>query len=1376
MISRAISKNVLLAKKLLMLTNAYLVAAAVLGCTRETSKDSNIKISIPAQLGSKTLGANSLMHVAINVTGPGIQNPVIFSWDSHQNGMQTVAPTNFNFNVPKGDNRFIQVLGVYEDPSMGGMLFRYGDSYANLQGGEAAVTVSLGVIGSGLILDGQISGRYLTGPDSGPTGVVEMFFNPGNGKRSLIVDKSFMANGWFSMFSLTGVNLEYKVNGMTLFGGPINLDSPQFFPRAAHGNLDKVMRAALPTRVRSEGMGQKSFEKASIYVWGFWSGGGSLAGKTVCNDLSAGAFTRIFQYNSIPNNASTLLTTSNSPTTEINFPANPALQNTGAPSVDPMDRVTAAGGDSTTCQPAITANEIQVKKQQVDGNGNDSVAGFRNIFLMGSNGSPFSMTPTGNSATISGTVLPGIYGLYDKIRFYRRIGAPNENFRMETPACQAIASGIAGFTFVGESGPIAANGNFMATSVGIDTTSPAFSSGGMSIVACGAAGPNMAPIGLFQQMYSQGGGGGKYFRIELNAPNSGMNYLTTNSQCYPINFKLYNNGMLENATSAVTIANINPGSTWYNIYTDSACSANYAGGSLTINSGSNAYSGAQLYFKPLSNGSSQQFSGVTVTGSDNFSFTPSQNMVDVASPSFSISGPSSILAYSAASPYCYEVKVSRLDAAGYPLPDPNPISPGFSLTGGGAVLYPSQIDCNNSTNPYGGTVTFAAGIPSMNLFLRVGSPASVVLNINTAGPFTGYSHMLNAYSAGIGHSALGSKFILSPVSQKSGLCNGLNIFHVNSAGDSIPTSSAIGVTLQSNLPDVVFFSDPACSNLLPDNKINFPSGQTAAMAYFVPLLSVGTNFVLSGGAGATLAPSVNVSVGTPSPSEEPYATFSIPRIKSVLLGSHDFAVPKTITFNLSPGATISCQESVSPYSSWSNCSGGQMVGNVFTWYANDAVSSLGFQFIVNAPGKSPRTYKFVPEQLFRKWGQNFSVLSCSQTINPNGTTDITSINTSLAANSVLCLNAGTYNNSTPAGISASTNNKLIGATNASGDPTSTLQAGATTDLITVGGTSPTFANLILNAGTSGSPATLLYINGSGGIIKSYNNIYQVAQYHYNGMKKISTSSFESYGDTYDINASSSSASGINISCAASCGAGTTTTLKTPKFRLTSHASIDSTFATGIYLYGSAATVAISEASVDPSANSGSFISSDGNSTVNSATINLSSSNIKISGYASNLNRFPIFLKDRVNFSATDVQIENMTTADAIRSIVTTSSTHNLSFINSKVINHQDQLALYINHTSYTATLTTTDTHFIRVGNAGATASAVQGATLTSLTWQLAGPTISTPNTYFCGSAGTNFANAYSGTGTPTYSGGFTPPSAGAWITNSVNAVDLACQP
>ncbi len=1358
----------------LLAVPCFLIFAA---CTRATENtNASFSLSLPSTIQNGAAAVNGkLMHVAINVTGPGINPSVIFSWDAHQNGVEVTAPSSFNFEVPQGEARLIQALAVYEQDTTKSMVFTYGDVTTSMTAAEVSVTISLTEIGAGSVVSGRVSGRVLTSANAGPTGVVDVYFDPGNSKPALIVEKSFIANGWFSFFMLAGATLEYKVggpSGASLFGGPVDLNSPKFIPLAANGNRDQVVRAAMPSFVRENG-GVKASDKANINVWGFWSADSSLiSGKMACNDLNAGSFTRVFRYASPASSASTLLTLANAAGADQSYPSNAALLNVASP----MTSVTAGGGQVTACSSPVNVSYIPVRKNLIDGNGNDSVAGFRNIFITDSNGNTLTFVGTGTTATISGSVLPGIQSLFTGIRFFKRTGTAAEEFRIEVPMCQAIANGASGFVPAGAATSIdPSTGAFSAANVTIDTTSSDFTGGRMSIVACGAAGAglsDLAPVGLFQGLYSGGGGAGKYMKIELTgAPSTGSTITATNGQCYPVNFKLYDNGSPFNATAAVTISNPNPGSTWYGLYTSATCSTLAGNTDLTINSGSNSYTGAPLYFKSTSVGSNQIFPSA-VTSTDGIVFSSAQNAVTVGNPSLSINGPSNVIQWVSASQLCYPVTATRLDAAGMPMTsDANALS--VSFAGSGFTLYGSSADCAANTSPLSTSFNISGAQSAQNLFMRATGTGSQTIIIPVNGMFPATSYTFNAYAPSSAHSANASRFMINPETQKAGLCNAVRITHVNSAGDEIPVPAPVSVKLNADSTDVFFYSDPMCNNQLADGIFNFSAGETSQKAYFLPSSAPGSSFVISGSTGSISGDSTTVTTTTPSAADEPYMIFTLPKIKSVLLGSHDFTTAKTITFSPSAGATISCEQASSPYSSWTPCSG-QLAANTFSWSDTDALAGLGFRFWLNKSGQPPRSYSFIPGQLYSKWGQTFQVLSCGDTLNANATTDIADINTAHSSNTVVCLNAGTFTQTGSAVITTANNKVLIGKTDANGNPSTILQAVTAADLSSVNpGTS--FANLDMRGAASGSGSYLVnLLDVAGANFKSYNNIYQVNAAHSIGIKSYgSNQAFDSYGDTFIVDGTTSSTYGMLTTNCVSCNS---TMIKSPLFKLSSHASVGTTRATAIRYWTSSSTMQVFDAKIDPVLNDGSFLLID-NGGSQTANFTMTNSSLNLSGFGDNLNKFPIQIIRRANLTFNNVSIISNMASDTIRAVETyAASDLNMSFVDSKIVSLQDQRALFLNNTgtSLNQTIATSRTHFVRAGTAGNSSLAIQVAGSTgSLIWNVTGNSGEAPDTYFCGTAaGTNWPGIV--TASAANWGGAPNPGLIA-ITNTADTSTWTCQ-
>ena len=158
-----------LTKRILAVLGVGLVVA---GCTRKGDEDiSKIQLVMPKSLASSSkIGSQTIVevlgHVAINVSGEGMPDTIVYSWDAHDGG---AAPPAFVLDVPKGNNRLIQILAVYQEQDDastsgegGAMKFYYGDTVKTLSLSQEGVVIPIVSVGSGQIASGQVSGRYLT--------------------------------------------------------------------------------------------------------------------------------------------------------------------------------------------------------------------------------------------------------------------------------------------------------------------------------------------------------------------------------------------------------------------------------------------------------------------------------------------------------------------------------------------------------------------------------------------------------------------------------------------------------------------------------------------------------------------------------------------------------------------------------------------------------------------------------------------------------------------------------------------------------------------------------------------------------------------------------------------------------------------------------------------------------------------------------------------------------------------------------------------------------------------------------------------------------------------------------------------------------------
>ncbi len=222
-------------RKLLHLAVILFIFGLNFGCTRSIKDDAKVSIVIPTsqKVGAMSIPAGfQLGHIVVNVHGPQLR---IFTWDGKcGDGCTATPPAAITMDVPSGNNRVIQYLGVYENNDTGAMIMYYGDKVANLTGGD--VTVSIDISQHGNISAGQanISGQYVTSFDGvanvgrGPTGRLETVFKPSTTAPPMVIEPVEMFNGWIHAFALKGIQLQYRFpNGEYLKDGggiPITFD------------------------------------------------------------------------------------------------------------------------------------------------------------------------------------------------------------------------------------------------------------------------------------------------------------------------------------------------------------------------------------------------------------------------------------------------------------------------------------------------------------------------------------------------------------------------------------------------------------------------------------------------------------------------------------------------------------------------------------------------------------------------------------------------------------------------------------------------------------------------------------------------------------------------------------------------------------------------------------------------------------------------------------------------------------------------------------------------------------------------------------------------------------------------------------------------
>ncbi len=196
------------------------------GCSAP-SETKNVTINFPdwAQLQAASYAQQSMNssptasalpgpvnRIVINASGPGVTNPVPFLWE-RKDGDTSPPPLSISFSVAKG--ALVQALAIVG--GSGSIQFYYGD--AGVAGADDQILdiTLLNVASSQTLIAGNVTGRYLTSANDGPTGIFDYRFVP-PGKPSMIVGVGEAFSGWLKAFALSTPLIQYtSPNGAPMF-------------------------------------------------------------------------------------------------------------------------------------------------------------------------------------------------------------------------------------------------------------------------------------------------------------------------------------------------------------------------------------------------------------------------------------------------------------------------------------------------------------------------------------------------------------------------------------------------------------------------------------------------------------------------------------------------------------------------------------------------------------------------------------------------------------------------------------------------------------------------------------------------------------------------------------------------------------------------------------------------------------------------------------------------------------------------------------------------------------------------------------------------------------------------------------------------------
>ncbi len=1271
----------------------------VLGCTRASSEKMKVGFSLPSvksENGSQSISV--LAHVIINVSGAGMTT-FLKTWDLHDSGGAATGPTEFAFEFDTGTQRLVQAFAVYQDSDTKQMSFYYGDLTTDFTGSNLELNIPINRL-TDYSASGKISGRYFTSDSGGPSGPVKISYKPAN-KPPMIIKYGFIYNGWFNLFGLSDIALEYTLaDGSLLFGGPTSLNNLNIFPV----NSPQSVKLQFPLSKMTYTSGSSSVTEVvepqyQIYGWFFGAGVSATvqSAKKVCFDSIAGTISgNVHSFRS----TGTPLTLTRQSTLSATSSLFDVTNSTG---LGYLGSVLYTGGDTASCSTQVEySDKLTLTQKTFDesmGDLSPVMAPFR--IYDTTNGRPFTIT----WPTISGQLLPGVQDSFDTLEFYLIPSAVMASALANTESNQLDCESIRTLGKISVTALNAVNSSFTADFTPIQSS--VANDSGFGVGICFAKGAGFAGAGrLIRNISNSGSGGGnnsssKYLRVEVGNALSSNNgsYIIKQNMCYPVQLKLFQgSGTTYTASSLVTVSGLTSGgSNSLTFYSDASCTTGSTS-SIGIAVGYTGTLANSLFIKGTQAGTALQLSQLSVSG-DSVGFSASTNLIDVVDRELQFSIPSQVVAET-----CYGGEIKRVDASGAPAPDATAVAISYS----GAAdfeIYNTLANCDSSSSVLT-SIIIPRSQAGATVYLKKKSSASTS-SLTLTPSIATYSPLILQIATASGSSLahrLIFDFLNSPL--QLGICNPILLRNVNSNDVEVPLQAGENFRLVSNSLNVSFYSGSDCSSANKVDSVSMIAGQSRAKIFILSSDSANSIFQLvaesTTNAVNTLGQSGDVSVSLPVQGQ-PYLVFTRPLIKSALLGSHDF--PFNINLTSSSNSSVFCEETVSPYTSYQTCSSALSSPSLFVWSSSDAIAKKRFRLTVTNSAGS-RSYFFEPDKDYTLQPLvPFEVVLCDQVLNPADVTTYSSIQTHFSTNasSKVCLNAGVFAPGSQGGANIVLNGgALIGSIDKlTGLPATRFQS--LPNIITLNIQVGKYANLDLYPASSGAISLYLVKNiGSNTNIMSSNNIYRLNQYHSIGFySAMANANVDFLNDLFFIDGAATSAKGIDIENCTQCGSFYVT--DTGYIVDTAVASGDSVI--GLYLFKANAVLYYENIrNYDFSMTRGSWLVVDDSGTQLASQVEISG--LKTNHYGTS----PLItLSGPGAVNITNSKLGNNGSNYLINSMQTSLQSMTISLLNSSLFTTVDKSLINFGYTGQV--LNSKNTDFIRVGasDSGQMASAVQTA-------------------------------------------------------------------
>lgn len=493
---------------------ALLVAVSVgtlgmLGCTRK-EESSSITVAMPdwnkltSSKQSKSVGALATVtvvsRVMINVSGPDIQNQIVYIWELNNfyqgSGAIPTPPTEHTLVVPRGSDRLIQVLAILEEidtESSGGdggaMTFYYGETTKSIANAVEPVTIALTQESTASSGDGSISGRYFFSDGSTPTGPVDMYYAP-IGRRPMVVESTSVFSGYFHFYLMPTVPFTFRMrgSGQALFN---NVTTSNLSTQVSN----RLVELRIPSGYNDYGGGSpRQFRPTRTKFVGFAGAGALQVGRQVCYPTPSAPISGFYD--------------SASAGSQILW--NPT-------SASPTEARVGGGGFSTSdglctapySDVGLTKFEIALDRLT---NG-DSPIGNRGPFaefLYSGYRTHLSASPNGTNLDLTWAYLPGVAGnSVDGVGIFYKIFNATENLEdrwYDNAPCNQLSSlGFSEITRVSVGGDAA---NPVSTYSWPSADLTAYNNGRLKTVLCPYTNAKAGYYDFAISHYMRGGGGG----------------------------------------------------------------------------------------------------------------------------------------------------------------------------------------------------------------------------------------------------------------------------------------------------------------------------------------------------------------------------------------------------------------------------------------------------------------------------------------------------------------------------------------------------------------------------------------------------------------------------------------------------------------------------------------------------------------------------------------------------------------------------------------------------------------------------------------------------------------------------------------------------